>query len=87
MRVCDSCQKGEGTLHVTVRWDMVGPKATKVKHAQFWLCESCEMASRQVLVRDALLAQRMARRLTEEPEFLSRYHDWRTRQRVEWRRQ
>lgn len=87
MRSCDSCQVGEGIHHVTARFEIYGPGASKVKIAQFWLCEGCEMASRQVLERDANLSQRVARRLVSDPEFLSRYRDWRDRRRADRRNQ
>lgn len=77
MAVCDACQKAEGTNHVTVSVTVFGAKTTRAKPVQFWLCDSCEMASRQVLADDVGRRRRVAWRLTVDPQLFSRFRDWR----------
>jgi hypothetical protein len=83
MGVCDACGKGEGTHHVTVRVTVFGPKATKTKVVQFWLCADCEVANQQVLADDANRRQRVAMRMTRDPEFFSRWREWRRKSAAE----
>lgn len=77
MANCEACGKGEGIHHVTVTVTVFGPKATKVKTVQFWLCDRCELANQQVMAQDSQRRQRLAWRLTQEPQLFSRFRDWR----------
>lgn len=76
---CDSCGKETGMHHVTLGVTVVGPKRDKKKMVQFWLCEICEKALAQSLEAGPAQRQRVARRLTEFPEYLSHWKDWRNR--------
>jgi hypothetical protein len=76
---CDACGQ-EAKNHLSMVVTIVGPKApTKTKMVQFWLCEACSQAHSQVMEIGPNQKARVARRLTEFPEYLSRWKDWRTR--------
>lgn len=79
MAVCESCGTAEGTHHVTLGVTVVGPKKDKRKVVQFWLCEGCERSLSQTLEGGPAQRQRVARRMTEFPEYLSHWKDWRER--------
>jgi hypothetical protein len=81
MGLCEACGKGIGTCHVTLRVEVFGPKSTRLKVVQFMLCDVCELASQQVLANDPQQRQRVALRMSQDPEFLSRWRDWRNRRR------
>jgi hypothetical protein len=80
--ICEACDKIEATAHVTlsvtVLADKGGPKTNVV---QFWLCPECLTANRQVMARGPDMRKRLARRLTEWPEYLSRWQRWAGQQR------
>jgi hypothetical protein len=78
MYQCDACGK-EAMFHLSVQVTVVGPKTNRLKLVQFWLCESCSHAHSQVMELGPDQKARIARRLTEFPEYLSRWKDWRTR--------
>jgi hypothetical protein len=80
MVICEACEKEEGIHHVTLGVTVVGPKRDKRKIVQFWLCISCERALAQTLEAGQAQRQRVARRMTEFPEYLSHWKDWRARQ-------
>lgn len=80
MRLCDACQQEEGTIHVTVRVTVFRVSSESRKIVQFWLCDTCEKANKQVLANDANQRRRVALRLTQEPSFFSKWRDWRGRQ-------
>jgi hypothetical protein len=77
---CEACGNEPGTHHVTMGVTVVGPKANKKKLVQFWLGENCIKAMAQTLEGGPAQRQRVARRLTEFPEYLSHWKDWRNRQ-------
>lgn len=79
MAVCESCGTAEGTHHVTLGVTVVGPKRDKKRLVQFWLCEGCERSLSQTLEGGPAQRQRVARRMTEFPEYLSHWKDWRER--------
>lgn len=79
MAICDSCGKGEGTHHLTVTVSVFGPVATHRKTVQFWLCSACELANQQVMAQDPLIRQRVARRMTVDSDYMSRWRAWRDR--------
>jgi uncharacterized protein YlaI len=77
--LCDACGQKPGDFHVTMPMMIFGPKTVKRKTVQFWLCDGCEHAMAQTLEAGDGQRARVARRLTEFPEYLSRWKDWRTR--------
>ena len=77
--ICESCGEEPGTHHVTLGVNVVGPKRDKKKLVQFWLGDSCVKALAQTLEIGPAQRQRVARRLTEFPEYLSHWKDWRQR--------
>jgi hypothetical protein len=79
MAKCEACLTAEGTYHVTLGVTVVGPKRDKKKLVQFWLCEGCERSLSQVMEGGPAQRQRVARRMTEFPEYLSHWKDWRDR--------
>ena len=79
MYICDACQAEPGIYHATLTVQVVGPGGTKSKMVQFWLCQRCEMANRQVMERRPALLSTIAQRLTQWPEHVSRWKDWRKR--------
>jgi hypothetical protein len=58
---------------------VVGPKRDKKKMVQFWLGDACIKALAQTLEIGPDQRARVARRLTDFPEFLSHWKDWRNR--------
>ena len=70
MAKCEACGNGEAVYHVTVTVTVAGPKTTRQKLAQFWLCEECELLNRRVLARDHGQAHRVARLLCTVPEYV-----------------
>jgi len=80
---CDACRTKEGIYHVTQINTFFGPKTTRTKRVQFWLCAECERASQLILCRDELLPRRAAVRFVDNPTFLSPY---KTRWRVPLKR-
>ena len=86
MNYCEACKEKEAKYHATLRLTLVGPEGAKTKIVQFWLCESCEAASQQVLARDRMQRERLARRLSEGPDYLTKWQDWRLRNQNAWRR-
>lgn len=79
MAKCEACGLNEGTHHVTVSVTVVGPKSERRKMVQFWTCQDCDRSLSQTLEAGPALRQRVARRLTEFPEYLSRWKEWRKR--------
>jgi hypothetical protein len=75
--LCDACQTSEAVYHITIAVTVFGPRAERLKQAQFWLCESCELASRQILARDELQRSRLAFRFVDNPSFMSPTARWR----------
>jgi hypothetical protein len=78
MHLCDACQNNDAVYHVSFTASIFGPKRQKTKRAQFWLCETCERASQQILCRDIFLSRRTAFRFVDNPSFMSPY-------KVKWR--
>jgi hypothetical protein len=79
MPLCDACQSSPALYHITIHITVFGPRAERLKQAQFWLCESCELASRQILARDELQRSRLAFRFVDNPSFMSPTARWRRR--------
>lgn len=79
MAVCEACSTREGTHHITVSVTVFGPKTTRVKKVQFMLCENCVLALGQVMADDRQKRQRMAWRLTQDPQLFSVFRDRRER--------
>lgn len=80
MGKCEACGIGEGVYHVTLRLTVVGPRGQdRIKLVHFWLCEQCETANQQVMAHDNHQRERLARRMTDFPAFLSKWQAWRER--------
>jgi len=77
--ICEACGEEPGTHHVTLSVSVVGPKSDKRKLVQFWLGERCVKALAQTMERGPSQRMRVARRMTEFPEYLSHWKDWRNR--------
>lgn len=69
-RLCEACG-AEAIVHVSLRLDLARPSKSTVKIVQFWLCEACDRAQNIVMTQDAEVKQRVAKRLTIEPELFS----------------
>lgn len=68
MIACNSCHKEEGRYHVTLNVSIFGPSTERLKHITLWLCDACEKNSREVLAKDFMQAERVARALTWLPD-------------------
>lgn len=79
MQYCEACGKEEGLYHVTVTVDVFGPESTKQKRTQFWLGDTCIAAINQVMARDPQQQQRVAWRMTQDPQLFSKFKDARER--------
>ena len=77
---CEACRQAEGVYHVTLTVDVFGPQTTKRKAVQFWLCEACERAARQVLQKDRLQRGRVALRMVDNPGFMTVRGAWNHRE-------
>jgi hypothetical protein len=75
--VCNSCRTKEAVYHITHIAEIFGPGRPRVKNANFWLCESCEYGSREILQRDGLQRQRLAFRFCDNPSFMTERAGWR----------
>lgn len=64
---CDACHQAEGIFHVTINVEVFSVKSTRMKQAQFWLCELCEAKSKIFLTRDERQPARVAQALTPTP--------------------
>lgn len=64
LNYCQACGRAEGVIHVTVEMRLVNHRTQRVKLAQFWLCENCEMNNRWLFEnrfgRDERIAQALA---------------------------
>jgi hypothetical protein len=76
MSLCDACHGSHAVYHITLQVSIFGPRTERQKRAQFWLCETCELASRQILCRDELQRERLAYRFVDNPAFLSPRGGW-----------
>lgn len=62
--MCAACQREPGVFHVTIAVDVFGPRRSKKKMVQFWLCANCETDSQRMFTRDDGLKARVAAALT-----------------------
>lgn len=68
---CLVCGRGAVT-HVTARFDIFRLADSKVKIIGMWLCQECDKKLTQVLTRDGEEQRRLAHRLTENPDYMSK---------------
>ncbi len=71
MGLCQACGQNEAVFHVTLNVQITGPASTRNKLVQVILCDHCDVCLQQVFCKDDYLKERIAKRLTEEPQYKS----------------
>ena len=71
MPLCQACGQNDAIFHITLNVNIFGPKSVRSKVVQFIVCDACDVRLQQVFCRDVFLKERIAVRLTVNPEFKS----------------